>query len=213
MGMRRHLVLHEAAHGLGDIRQRVVQSAVGELSIGDPISQPGAGFGGIAALGQHAVMQWCRIAAAEPEVLKPDKLALVHRDSAGDLVQIFARGNLGGELFGLPETAGCGETLGILCQLAQHGGIGGEPGQSMRRVLFAVEDLARYLAARHNACRNMCTCLGEDEVRRPRGLDQVVAQMADHSTCRMSAFDCCHVQVLPRRNGYVGPISAVFALQ
>ena len=83
----------------------------------------------------------------------------------------------------------------------------------MGRMLFAIEDLARDLAARHDARRDMRTGLGENEVRRPRGLDQVVDQMADHSTCRMSAFDCCHVQVLPRRNVYVGPSPAVFALQ
>ncbi len=213
MGMRRHLVLHEAAHGLGDIRQRVIQSAVAELPIGDPFGQPGAGFVGVSALGQHAVMQGRRIAAAEAEVLKPGKLALVHRDAAGDLVQVFARPDLGGELFGFTEAPGSGQTLGVVCQFAQHGGIGGEPGEPMRRMLLAIETLARDLAPRHDARRDMRTGLGKHEVRRPRGLDQVVAQMADHRTCRMSAFDCCHVQVSPRRNVYVCPIPAVFALQ
>ena len=93
----------------------------------------------VATLDQHEVVQPRRVAAGEAEFRQPDELALVHRNAAGHVVQVFTRRDLDGQLFGLAELALGLQPGGVIDQFAQGCRIGGEPGETMRRMLLLIQ--------------------------------------------------------------------------
>ena len=74
-------------------------------------------------------------------------LALAHRHAAGELRGIFGGADLREQRLHLAETAFVRHAVRIGCDLVQRLGIGGDPGEAVRRMLLALERVAVDLVA------------------------------------------------------------------
>ena len=82
----------------------------------------------------------------QAEIGEADDLALVHRDAAENLREIFAEADAGQQLLGLAKAALGRHPPGIAAQLLDRLDIGGEPGEPVGGVLLAL-DLGRAQSA------------------------------------------------------------------
>ncbi len=88
------------------------------------------------------VFQRRELAFFEPEFLEADDFALVHRDAAENLREIFAKADAGQQLFGLAEPAFAAQALGVGSELLDRLDVSREPGEAVGGVLLGFE-LAR----------------------------------------------------------------------
>ena len=93
--------------------------------------------------GRQGRDHWRQPVGRDPQVGGAEDLALVHRQAAGELAQIFVRQQLGGQGVGLAKRflRRCGgvERPGPVGGLAQGLGIGRCPGQAVGDMLLRVE--------------------------------------------------------------------------
>ena len=118
----------------------------------DQIGERGAVVGRVAGpdqrLDHRLVAERLDVGFAQAEVGEADDLALVHRDAAEDLGEIFAKADAGHQLLGRAEAA-------LLVHAARVGGhlldrldVGGEPGESVGGVLLRLDLGGAELAVR-----------------------------------------------------------------
>ena len=144
--MRNDLARGELAHLLADRFQRVVESAIadhGLVLLADQFDQARAPRGGVAVRDQ-SFDRWRHAARRRPrrqaEIGQAHDLALAHRDAAEDLRQIFADADPDDQFFDLAERPFGLHPFGISRELPQRLDISREPGEAVRRALFAIEE-------------------------------------------------------------------------
>ena len=86
------------------------------------------------------VIRAATVSGAEAEIGEADDLALVHRDAAENLREIFAERDADRGLLDFAEAAGRQHAVGIGDELAHGLHIGREPGEAVRGALLALKD-------------------------------------------------------------------------
>ncbi len=155
MGMRGHLRIDEAAHLRAHGFERVVETGVAEGAeagpVGDVAGELGAVRGRVAVRDRGADGGRARGfdgALLKEQVGEAQRLALVHRDAAEHLRQVFARADADQELLDAAVATVGGETARMRLHLAQRFDLRREPGETVDRALLGFEE-ARVEAARH----------------------------------------------------------------
>jgi hypothetical protein len=102
--------------------------------------------------------------------VQADLLLCVHRDAAGDVIEVLAKANLCDELLQFAEAALAGESGVPATHGAQGFGIGREPGEAVYDVLFAVDGSGGNPAALVDAACHVRAGLCEQAVHHARCL-------------------------------------------
>ncbi len=151
--MRHDLGLGEAAHLLANGVKRLVEPGIAEargpLRALDQLDHAGA------RLRRRAVDERAdgrgekaeQIAVSHAELVHAHDLALAHHHPAEQLGEVFARADLGEQALHLAETALALHALRIARDLLDGSGVGGDPGEPVRRALLALERRRIDLAA------------------------------------------------------------------
>src|SRR5262249_3769624 len=105
-------------------------------------------------------------------------LALAHRNAALDLGEVFPEPDPDQELFDLAERAAVVHASGIAGKLAYRLDIGGDPGESVRGALLAVERSLVQLALERDPAAHRRRRLGQQRLPGPRRLACARAQFA-----------------------------------
>ena len=153
--MRDDLGVGEAPHLAADRLEGLVEAGIADRAFGrvlDEIGKRGAVVGRVAGLDQRLdhrlVAERLDVGLAQAEVVETDDLALVHRDAAKDLGEVFAKANARHQLLGPAETALLVHAAGVGGQLLDRLDVSGEPGQSVRGVLLRLDLGGAELAMR-----------------------------------------------------------------
>ena len=88
-----------------------------------------------------------------PKSAEADDFALVHRDAAEDLGEIFAEADAGQQLLGRAEAALLVHPAGVGGQFLDRFDIGREPGEAMGGVLLGLDLGGAELAVRRSPAR------------------------------------------------------------
>ena len=145
MGVRQHLGLREAAHlflhgGMGFIEAAVTErrrlGVFGDEFGGTPLEQPA--IARLATASAVASSNSRTVGARDAEITEAHRLALAHRNAAGDLGGIFAGPDLQDEPVEFAEAAFRLEPPGPAGELTQRFDVGRKPGDAVRDVLVFV---------------------------------------------------------------------------
>ena len=143
--MRHDLGIGEAAHLRADRLEGLVQAGIADrarMGVRDQRREPGAGLDRVAGRDQlldRAGPQGGDLRFLQPEIAWADDLALVHRDPAEDLREIFAKADARHQRLGLAEPSLGLHPAGIAAKLLDRLDIGREPGEAVGGVLLALD--------------------------------------------------------------------------
>ena len=154
VGMRCHPVLGEAAHLHPHFIHGFIETAVavGERAARrnhqcDKPRPRGRRAALLHQMRRSALVQSRHVAMRKSHIAGAGKFRLVHRNAARNLVQIFTSGDLHEQAFDLREFSRRSEPPCIGRKFLQRGHIGGQPRQSVRRMLLTVDQRRLQLAA------------------------------------------------------------------
>ena len=143
LGVRLHLLGAEAAHLVTHRRKRLVQSGIADRAalLGDERCEASTVLRRIASLDHRAGhAEKCRnVVCGKSEISRPDELGLRHRDAVRGLVEILAGADPGEKPLDLAEPALLLHARGVGGDLPHGLRIGGEPGETVRRVLMGFD--------------------------------------------------------------------------
>src|SRR5262249_46442769 len=121
-------------------------------------------------------------------------LALAHRNAALDLGEVFPEPDPDQELFDLAERAAVVHASGIAGKLAYRLDIGGDPGESVRGALLAVERSLVQLALERDPAAHRRRRLGQQRLPGPRRpaweRDQLATRVARLSRGGLRSTPC-----------------------
>jgi hypothetical protein len=146
MGMRRDPLVGEAAELVADHLQLFVKAGGAEtrhpLLLFQQLRQPHPRRGGIALAAQSGHFGRVEQGGIHAQIGRAHDLALAHRQAAGKLGDVFAKGDLVDQRLDLAEPALGRQPLGPALHLAQALGIGRDPGQAMGGILMRLDQPA-----------------------------------------------------------------------
>ena len=152
LGVRDHLGIGEAAHLAADRLEGLVEAGVADRAFPrfrNQCGEGGAVFPCVAGGDQRLdglVAKRRDLVGSEAEVGGANDFALIHRDGAKDLVEIFSKPDARQELFSLAESAVFLHTVGVGRHFLDCFDIGRKPGQPVDGMLFSFDLVSAQLA-------------------------------------------------------------------
>ena len=128
-------------------REGLVEAGVADralVRLGDQRGEARARLGRVSRLDQRLdrfVAPSRDVFPRQAEIAQADDFALVHRDAAENLGEIFAQADAGQQRLGLAEAAFGAHSARVGGHFLDRLDIGGEPGEPVRGVLFALDFL------------------------------------------------------------------------
>ena len=152
LGVRNDLGVGESAHLRADCLEGLVEAGVADHAFPcfpDQSGEGGAVFPRVAGGDQRLdrlVTKRRDLVGSEAEVGEAHEFALIHRDGAEDLIEIFPKPDARQQLFGLAESAVLLHTVGVGRHFLDCFDIGGKPGQPVDGMLFSFNLVSAQLA-------------------------------------------------------------------
>ena len=199
--MRDDLGVGESPHLAADRLERLVEAGIADrafVRVRDQIGQGGSRLSGvlpdlISASTTGSSRNGSMSDSAQAEVGEADDLALVHRDAAEDLGEIFAEADAGHQLLGRAEAALLVHAPGVGGHFLDRLDIGGEPGEPVGGVLLASILAALSLPCALTRSRTALTAHSS----RPSAVNWAWRARSSSVTGRFSSTDahlCCAAQ-------------------
>ena len=156
--VRNDFRLREFEHLLADRFHRLVEAGIAEgrrqMRVVDERREAGAVFDRVALRDQPLDRGAAALrdgVGGKSEIRRAHELALVHRNAAKDLREIFAEANARQQVFGLAESARLAHAPRIGGHLADRLHISREPGEAMHRMLLGLHLRGRQRALLRDA--------------------------------------------------------------
>ena len=152
LGVRNDLGVGESAHLAADRLEGLVEAGVADHAFPrfpDQSGEGGAVFPRVAGGDQRLdglVAKRRDLVGSEAEVGGAHDFALIHRDGAKDLIEIFSKPDARQQLFSLAESAVLLHTVGVGRHFLDGFDIGRKPGQPVDGMLFSFDLVGAQLA-------------------------------------------------------------------
>ena len=153
MGVGRDLLVGEGVELIADRLQGLIQATGLQRGPAARLVQQfdDAGLDRLAGSGAQPICDRREATHIDAQLRRPEHLALVHRQPAGQLAEILVRQQLRRQRLGLAQPPLARQGARPIRRLAQGLGIGRHPGQAVGGVLFSVQRAAVQSAVRGDA--------------------------------------------------------------